>query len=489
MKKRSNGFKILILTIILMLFSTLIICIGGRVYTLRVAVGEEYNDINSFDIYIENSNKVVKCVDKRLEDGELILSLKSISRGKSFVEIKAEGKYYYHSVFVHSFGVITIDNYFGASNFGAVIPISVLIILFYSFFLLVNSFRRNMKDNMYQYRNIFYLGFIIFIGFSIVNLIFAFNGYRGFYYFVEKTVHLYGIFSMILLPIAFVVFLFVIINNIILLKREGKTWRNMLGVILGFFLLFMTVFPSILSDYLQSATWVDVHYERSIALYIEMLIDTSIYSFVSYLECILVATIILSIRVSRYTPKYDKDYIIILGCMIKKDGTLTNLLKSRVDKALEFRNKQVSSTGKDLIFVPSGGKGSNEVISESLAMKNYLLSVGVKDECIILEDKSVNTYENIKFSYQLIKDKNKCANIAFSTTNYHVFRAGNIALKQNIYIEGVGASTKVYFWLNAFIREFIATLYSEKKKHIMIFLFIIILSVVMILFIYIANML
>ena len=58
----------------------------------------------------------------------------------------------------------------------------------------------------------------------------------------------------------------------------------------------------------------------------------------------------------------------------------------------------------------------------------------------------------------------KNAKIAFSTTNYHVFRAGNIATEQNIIIQGIGAKTKSYFWVNAFIREFIATLYSEKKN-------------------------
>lgn len=68
--------------------------------------------------------------------------------------------------------------------------------------------------------------------------------------------------------------------------------------------------------------------------------------------------------------------------------TLTNLLESRVDKAIEFRNKQLASTGKDLIFVPSGGKGNDEIISEGLAMKKYLLSKGIKENHILLEDRS-----------------------------------------------------------------------------------------------------
>ena len=79
------------------------------------------------------------------------------------------------------------------------------------------------------------------------------------------------------------------------------------------------------------------------------------------------------------------------------------------------------------------------------------------------------------------------ANIILSTTNYHIFRAGVIATKQHIPIECIGARTKTYFWINAFIREFIATIYSEKKKHIMIISLIIIVALIMISTLYLSN--
>lgn len=102
-------------------------------------------------------------------------------------------------------------------------------------------------------------------------------------------------------------------------------------------------------------------------------------------------------------------------------------------------------------------------------------------------DKSKNTFENIKFSNQLIKEKMQNAKVAFSTTNYHVFRAGCIATSQKIYMEGIGAKTKSYFWLNAFIREFIATLVSEKKKHITVICGIIVAVILMIALTYLNN--
>ena len=153
---------------------------------------------------------------------------------------------------------------------------------------------------------------------------------------------------------------------------------------------------------------------------------------------------------------------------------------------------QKEASGKEIIFVPSGGKGSDEVIAEAEAIGNYLQSQGIPEEQILVENQSANTFENIRNSMELIKedyDKKRTGNpagaddsadagepadtdtlsepkVAFSTTNYHVFRAGLIASDQGFQMEGIGSPTKRYFWLNAFVREFIATLVSERKRHI-----------------------
>ena len=81
--------------------------------------------------------------------------------------------------------------------------------------------------------------------------------------------------------------------------------------------------------------------------------------------------------------------------------------------------------------------------------------------------------------------QNKNSKIAFSTTNYHVFRVGNIAFNQKIKLEGIGSKTKRYFWINAFIREFIATIYSEKRKHITILSIILLITIIITFFKYI----
>ena len=95
-----------------------------------------------------------------------------------------------------------------------------------------------------------------------------------------------------------------------------------------------------------------------------------------------------------------------------------------------------------------------------------------KTEQIIIEDKSTSTIENMKFSKDKIDEINDNGNIVFSTTNYHVFRSGVIANNQGIDCEGIGSKTKWYFYTNALIREFIASLVQERRSHIILILLI-----------------
>ena len=482
--------KILFLLIIFLCISSFAyIFIKGKTYTVKLEVNDEIINSDDISVKIEQDKSIIKCINKKLKNGILELKFKASGKSTAIVSVESDNYSNYFKLYAHKFGIITYENYFGKCNGDIVIPISIIIIQIYILYLLIKTYIFFYKKDMYQYKNISYLGLIIFWTFSILNHIFTLINYQGLLYTIEQVITLCSSFSNILLPVVFIISIIITLSNIILVRNEGFKLKNLLGMILGIFLCFITILPYIINDILQSATWVNVHNINGFALYIQTFIETLIFIVLSYLECILLGTIILGIKSAKYIPAFDKDFIIILGCMINKDGSLTNLLKSRVDRAIEFRNMQLENTNKDLIFVPSGGQGNDEVIPEAQAMKNYLLEKGINENAIIIEDKSKNTYENIKFSYAIINDKKKDSKIAFSTTNYHVFRAGSIASKQNIDIEGIGAKTKTYFWINAFIREFIATLFYEKKKHISFISFVMIILLLIVIFLYFSNIL
>ena len=262
-------------------------------------------------------------------------------------------------------------------------------------------------------------------------------------------------------------------------------------LLLGIAILAATLIPSLVSTLLYNSEFVDLHNSSNPATYIEMGLNNISYAILSYLECVLLATIILSVAAAKRTPPFNKDYILILGCQIKKDGSLTPLLRGRADKALEFAKRQKEAAGRDIVFVPSGGKGSDEIMAEGEAIRDYLLSKGIEEDRIITEKTSKNTEENFRNSIELIKEKDggKDPAIAFSTTNYHVFRSGVLSRQQGVDADGVGSRTKAYFWINAFVREFVATLFSDWKKHLLMVIVLAFIMAAMVVFVMMSNIL
>ena len=267
---------------------------------------------------------------------------------------------------------------------------------------------------------------------------------------------------MLTLPCIIILSIYSIITNIILIKREGFSPRRSLGIFLGALSIIGILGSQTLYIVIKNLL---VGTDRQ---FIKFSLDICINGTLSYFYTLIIATLYCNIRAAKHIPTYDQDFIIILGSKIKKDGSLTPLLQARVDKAIEFGNKQYEETKKKIVYVPSGGKGSDEVIAEAEAIKKYLISKGIKEDQIIIEDKSTSTIENMKFSKDKIEEINKEAKVSFSTTNYHVFRSGVIANEQGLDCEGMGSKTKWYFYTNALIREIIANLVQEKRKHIII---------------------
>ncbi len=185
-----------------------------------------------------------------------------------------------------------------------------------------------------------------------------------------------------------------------------------------------------------------------------------------YGECAVLAICIMGFAVLKIKPDYDKDFVIILGCSVSRKGMLRPLIKDRTNRAMRFVWEQEWKNNKSALYVPSGGQGSDEPISEGSAMALYLLSHGAEDEEVIAEKRSRNTLENLIFSKKIIDGIKKDAKIAVVTNNFHVLRSGMLAYNEGIDAQLIGCSTVWYFWPNAFLREMIAILYMNKRFHI-----------------------
>ena len=478
---KNNIKKVILLSIFLIIISIIVINLMGKTYTMSF----EINNFKDYKLIVEEETGKIEILDQKEKDGKYLIKVKAIKPGKVTLYIDYGEYQTGRRLYIFKNLVIAEENFFGKTTGSTIIPISILIILLYVLVLLIKNYKLSIKENIYQYKNIAYLGLIIFISFSVINNVLSFINYQGLYETVNRTINSLSFVSFFLLPLSFVTFILVTISNINLIRKEGKSLRNLLGLFLGIFICVLTVLPDFIYKKLMQLQIINIYNLNGPGPYIYNFFEALIYLTVAYLECVLIATIVVSIKSIKKKPQLNKDYMIILGCQIKKDGSLTPLLKGRVDRAIEFRNEQLKSNGKDLVFVPSGGKGKDEVISEAEAMKKYLLSQGIKEKNILIENKSKNTYENLKNSIKIIN--NKKANIGFSTTNYHVMRAGLTATEEGLILEGIGSKTKSYFWINSFIREFIGTLYSERKKHILFFSLITIIIMIMIVITYIGN--
>ena len=329
--------------------------------------------------------------------------------------------------------------------------------------------KRQYEKQKYSYGIIMNLGLLIFININIlrqINVLIQNWKIINIIDIYNNTLKSFSFFTMLTLPCIVILSIYSIITNIVLIKKEGFNPRKLLGIILGLLSL-MGICGSQTLYYVISKFLLGTDKQ-----FIKFSLDICINATLSYLYTLIIATLYCNVKAARHIPKYDKDFIIILGSKIKSDGTLTPLLKARVDKAIDFGNKQFEVAKKKIIYIPSGGKGNDEVISEAAAIKKYLIEKGIKEKQIIIEDKSTSTIENMKFSKDKIDNINKEAKIGFATTNYHVFRSGVIANKEGIDCEGMGSKTKWYFYTNALIREFIANLVQERKSHIIIILMI-----------------
>ena len=185
-----------------------------------------------------------------------------------------------------------------------------------------------------------------------------------------------------------------------------------------------------------------------------------------YVDFFLSGLFLLAFLAAKHRPSYDKDFVIIPGCSISKKGGLLPLLKGRTNRAIRFAWDQEIATEKPARYVPTGGQGPDEVMSEGSAMEFYLLSHGAEQYEILAEKKSTNTYENLLFSKNLIDAAMPGARTCFVTTNYHVLRTGMLAKKIGLDAEGLASSTKWYFWPNGLAREVVAITVMHPVFHL-----------------------
>lgn len=253
-----------------------------------------------------------------------------------------------------------------------------------------------------------------------------------------------------------IIALLVALSNIALIRHEGLRPVNLLGIgasIAWFAMMFV---------WLESSYYIFTSIRSFI---VADIIETLFGIALAFGECLFISTAVCGWLAARHVPKHGADYLVILGCGLRPDGTPCPLLAGRVDRAFTFDEARVAAGDAPATFVPSGGQGPDEVVSEAQSMGTYLEGKGVDAQRIVLENRSETTTENMAFSREVIekhagRDVSELS-VVFSTTNYHVLRGYTCAAEAGMTVEGIGSKTRAYFWPNAALREFVGLLAAQ----------------------------
>lgn len=176
-----------------------------------------------------------------------------------------------------------------------------------------------------------------------------------------------------------------------------------------------------------------------------------------YIFAIFVVSIILIEGLILYEgQKMDSlevDYVIVLGARLYGDRPSPALIE-RLDIA-----KKYLQANPNVKVIVSGGQGEDEYIPEAHAMKTYLINQKIDEERVIIEDRSRNTLENLKFSLEKIEYKAK-TKIMIATNKHHIFRSKMIARRLGFEAYGLPAKIPPTVIIQSYIREYFAVIKS-----------------------------
>ncbi len=252
-----------------------------------------------------------------------------------------------------------------------------------------------------------------------------------------------------LAPLAILALAAVLIHNgVVMLRSEARRPANMISLLLGLLLIALPVLALALVLTLSP-----------LAIGLAALL----FFLCSYFGVVFVVFLAYAIAYGRMPFRDAPRGIVVLGSRLI-DGEVPPLLRNRLDKALQI----YGDTTPRPLLIPSGGQGHDEARSEGAAMGEYLVAAGAAPGDVTVEDKAVNTEENLLLSAELFAESGRGGPLLAVTNNYHVLRTALLARKLRIDAEVVGAPTARHYLPSAFLREYVAVLVEHKWLHVLL---------------------
>jgi uncharacterized SAM-binding protein YcdF (DUF218 family) len=245
----------------------------------------------------------------------------------------------------------------------------------------------------------------------------------------------------------FVAASYLVINGITMARREGARPATLLPLLAG-----LGIFTVIGLDFAADRA-------GSVKLGLFSSVTVLLFGYVSFL---FVSYVIYGFIYGRLATCRGADFVVVLGSGLKDGGRVPPLLASRLERGRAAYETLISRGTADPVLIVSGGKGSDERVSEAEAMARYLIERGFPASRVVREDRSRTTEENILFSKAIMDRSRPGSRCIIVTSNYHAFRAAIIARRAGVSGQVTGAPTAGYYWPSAMLREFAAVFLGYK---------------------------
>ncbi len=128
------------------------------------------------------------------------------------------------------------------------------------------------------------------------------------------------------------------------------------------------------------------------------------------------------------------DAVLVLGAQVKPDGSLSKMLKERLDTGISIYKAGITDR-----MIMSGDHGRDDY-DEVNAMKNYAIEQGVPSGCIFMDHAGFSTYESMYRAKEIFEAER----LVVVTQKYHMYRALYDAKALGIEAAGVTCDTRVY---------------------------------------------
>lgn len=195
---------------------------------------------------------------------------------------------------------------------------------------------------------------------------------------------------------------------------------------------------------------------------LEQMPDMLVVSAAALMDLCLLLFFYVQIRI--FTGMYQRapeeiDCLIVLGARVYQKRPSRTLLR-RLDRAAAYMKANPGTVG-----ILSGGQGPDENESEAAVMCRYLTGQGIPPSRLRLEEKSRDTWENLKLSRTYVTDPDALVGIV--TSDFHMFRSLAIAKKQGyILVTGLPSPSDFIALPNYLLREFFAVVKEKLQNKI-----------------------